>query len=334
MSLSALNYPPLVLVSGMGLGAALPAIEKLVSASPWEVIRIANLLSYALNYISVSRPGRLDGQASEGGELAPISGRTLVAPAGWAFAIWAPIFLGELISVTAPFLMKQQGNEKIIGLLKQTSGPFIVAQAMQSLWCAAFRPKYEGAARFVSAGLLSATAYSLSRAHAIFTAPANRNTYSSLQYVIYFLPMALHFGWTTAASLVNLNGSISMMENTSSKMVALVGHASVVAASGLGVFLTMTRNAPVFGGVIAWALTACAESMKKRLASAEDEAEKKPFLNAKNRKAKGSPDVKKEIVGIEGAATQLFLTRAGAVVNALTVAFVTATGASKVAPVP
>jgi len=311
MSLSALNYPPLVALSGLGLGASLPILEKLVLNSPWNVVRIANLLAYGINFISVQRPGRLDGQAAEGGELAPRTGRTLVAPAGWAFAIWGPIFLGEMIAVTAPFFIKE--TEPIVALLKQTAGPFIAAQLFQSLWCAAFRPKYKGASMFVSTGLLSATAYSLSRAHAVFT--AKPELYSNLQYAILFLPLALHFGWTTAASIVNLNGSVSMQEASSSKSIKYVGHASVIAATVLGVFLAKTRDAPVFAGVIAWALSAVASGMKSRLTAAAAEGKSQPLFGDKK---------KSEIVGLDGAATQYMLSRTGAIISGLAAAFVAA----------
>ena len=316
MSLSALNYPPLVALSGLGLGASLPAIEKLALESPWQAVRLATLLSYGVNLISVGRPGRLDGQASGDGELSPNAGKTLVAPAGWAFAIWGPIFLGEMVGVVAPFFINE--SDPIVALLRKTAGPFVAAQLFQSLWCAAFRPKYTGASRFISTGLLGATAYSLSRAHAVFA--SSSDLYSNLQYGIYFLPMALHFGWTTAASLVNLNGSVAMQEEVSSSVVKYVGHASVVVATALGVFVAVSRDAPVFAGVIAWALSAVADGMKKRLDAAKerDTAASTPLLKKKK-------SAEKEIVGLDGAATQYMLSRVGAAINGLTAAFVAVT---------
>jgi hypothetical protein len=304
MSLAALNSPPLVALTGLGIGANLSLIDQFALTSPWNVVRIANLVSYGINFMSVQRPGRLDGQASEGGELAPRSGKTLVAPAGWAFAIWGPIFLGEMVGVVAPFFIKE--SAPVVEVLRQTSGPFIAAQIFQSLWCAAFRPKYKGWSMFVSTGFLSATAYSLSRAHAVFA--ANSDKYSNLEYGIFFLPMALHFGWTSAASLVNLNGSVSMQEGQSTKVIKYVGHLSVLAASALGVYLAKERNAPVYTGVIAWALAAVADGMKKRLDSVDDNDKKK-------KKASVS-------VNLDGAKTQYLLSKTGSMINALGAAFV------------
>lgn len=311
MSLSALNYPPLVALSGLGLGASLPTIEQIAVRAPWTALRLVNLLAYGINVISVQRPGRLDSQAAEGGDLAPRTGKTLVAPSGWAFAIWGPIFLGELVSVTAPFFLSE--TEPIVQLLRKVSGPFISAQLFQSLWCAAFRPKYntKKGYMFVSTGMLAATAYSLSKAHAAFA--ASPQLYSKLQYGIFFFPMALHFGWTTAATLVNLNGSVAMQEGATSTMIKYVGHASVLVASLIGVSVAKVRDAPVFAGVIAWALSAVADGMKKRIAAADEDSGDKKKKGKEN-------DVNS--VGLEGAATQYMLSRIGAIVNGLAAAFV------------
>ena len=83
MSLSALNYPPLVATAGLSLGAGMPYIENFLLNSSWNIVRTLTLCSYGLNVWAVSRPGRMDGQAAGDGELSPRNGRTLVAPAGW-----------------------------------------------------------------------------------------------------------------------------------------------------------------------------------------------------------------------------------------------------------
>jgi len=304
MSLSTLNYPPLVALSGLGLGATFPMLQQLAVNSPWSAVRLTCAVSYGISIISVSRPGRMDGEVSENGERNPTGDKTLVAPSGWAFAIWGPIFIGELVSVTSAFFIED--SNAIVSILRQTSAPFAAAQLFQSLWCAAFRPKYKGASMFINTGLLSATAYSLSKAHAAFV--AQPQLYSNLQYGIFLLPMSLHFGWTVAASIVSVNGAVAMQKNASKELIALVGHLSVIAGSALGVYVTIAQSAPVFGGVIAWALTAVAGGMKKRLGDAN---------LAKNKD--------KEAVGLYGASAQYILSRAGATINVLAVAFVAGT---------
>lgn len=224
-----------------------------------------------------------------------------------AFAIWGPIYLGELSFVVGQLVLSESSS--VAPLVKKITAPFVVANFMQTLWTAAFRPKYKGNLMFISAALLSGTAYSLSKVHAAVTALPH--PYSSVQYMLYFFPTTLHFGWTTAASLVNLNGAVSMKENASPKLVAWLGHASVIAASAVGVVLTIERKAPVFGGVICWALFAVADGMGKRLKQTEKEDADR--------------------VGVYGARLQQSLSKIGAFASGAAAIFVTA---SILAPKP
>lgn len=101
MSLAALNAPPLVATAGAGVLLLLPVLEKVIDdgAISWGAVKAINACTYAMNFIAVQAPGRIDGMQSEekGGkehktksqsnEMEPLStgqnGRTLVAPAGW-----------------------------------------------------------------------------------------------------------------------------------------------------------------------------------------------------------------------------------------------------------
>ena len=151
------------------------------------------------------------------------------------------------------------------------------AQLFQTLWCASFRPKYNGNWVFLSSGFLAATALSLSKAHSIFI--KHGEIFSTGQYLTFFLPLALHYGWVTAASLVNLNGAVSMIKNVSDKVVAYTGHLSVIIASALGASVSYRLGAPVFGGVISWALASVADSMKQRIAEFKKNDEKTTSVN-------------------------------------------------------
>lgn len=234
--------------------------------------------------------------------------RTLVAPAGWAFAIWGPIFLGELVFVASQVLLP--ASAAVTATVQRASGGFLMSQIMQTLWTTAFRPKYKGKYVYVSGALLSGIAFSLSRAHAAFTSDAAAASYNSKDYWLYFLPMTVHFGWTTAASLVNWNGSLASDKRVGAKMLAAVGHVSVVLATVLGVGVTLTRKAPVFGLVIAWALSACASGMTKRLdPSTTSNTNNFGYFNNPN-----SDDENQ--AGIYGARTQKWLCMAGACLSA------------------
>jgi len=282
MSLSALNTPPIVSSAMAGLAISLPSLENVILSGsiPWMGIKTLNALSYAINLYAVSQPGRLDGQEQQkmiDNDLKGMDaekGVTLVAPSGWAFAIWAPIFAGELSFTISQFLVPETSS--IATIIKQLSAPFITGQLFQSLWCAAFRPKYEGSLMLISSAGLAGAAYSLSKVHAAY---ALREGYTSLQYCLFFLPTSLHFGWLTAATLVNFNGAVARM-TTCEKTIAITGHLSVVAATIAGVAVTVSRGAPVYGGVITWALVAVADGMKKRIEKSKKDDNTKGLYGA------------------------------------------------------
>lgn len=295
---SSLNSPQLVAAAGTAVLAGLPALEAVTASSAsLALLKGVNATAFVTNVISVSIPGRIDEAqdqemrrgvlnpskpttgrsetekegSTESTPLADTSAspsytaarmRTLVNPAGWAFAIWGPIYLGEAIFVTAQIFTSD--GSALATVLPQVTAPFVAANIFQSLWCASFRPSYsEGWTKFVSPAMLAGTALSLSQVHAVgCTADAAAGALSW-----YFLPMSLHFGWTTAATLVNLNGSVAMNETTSDSTVIAVGHASALVAAALGIGVTLARTAPAYGLTVAWALAACADGMRKRVSA-------------------------------------------------------------------
>lgn len=292
-----LASPPVVTAVGVAVAAGLPMAQVSAGAASLALLKCANVGAFLLNCFAVSVPGRIDGQQDRHmrtGELnpdkpastnqnestllqdsmsrsseydehySPARGRTLVSPSGWAFAIWGPIYLGEAAFVAAQFAP----STGIAEVLPQIAVPFVAANIFQSLWCAAFRPSYKDWATFVSPALLAGAALSLSQVHAVTCSVTGAAGW-------WMLPMTVHFGWVTAASLVNLNGSVAMNRSTSDTNVAAVGHGSAIVATALGVGVTLLRSSPAYGLTIAWALAACADGMSKRLQSIEAQEERK-----------------------------------------------------------
>jgi hypothetical protein len=307
MSLSALNAPPLVAALSLGSYALFPVLRGTFQnkAISWSVVKGASLCAYGLSILSVSQPGRYDGQINENNapgaeEMEKMStgkrGRTLLPPAGFAFAIWGPIFLGEFVMVGAQLTLSE--SSPVAPIIREIAGPYIAAQIFQTLWTASFRSKYnQGLYKYISAVNLSGVAYALSFCHAAYTKSDAQCT--SGEYFLYFLPLSLHFGWTTAAALVNWNGMFALGDQVSSKSVAWLGHLSVVGATAIGVGVTLKRSAPVYAGVIAWALFAVASGLGQRIKDTEKE----------------DPDR----VGVHGAVQQRTLCLAGAVANIVAV---------------
>jgi hypothetical protein len=293
------NSPALVATAGVSILLGLPVLEAAAASSTVSlaVLKGANCLAFFVNAASVSVPGRMDGQKSvnpakpqdnsnhnqnnststastkeEGTPLVvgagntetepdtpPVYGaRSLVSPSGWAFAIWAPIYVGEAAFCTVQLFATESSS--LAQVLPEITGSFVAANLMQSLWCASFRPSYHtdshGWQKYVSVGMLAGTAYSLSHVHNIAISP------EALTLGWYFLPLTMHFGWTTAAALVNLNGALA--EDQQDSILIAAGHASAITAATLGVGITLAQASPVYGFTIAWALAACANEAAKK----------------------------------------------------------------------
>jgi hypothetical protein len=194
-----LNSPPLVAGTGAAILAAGTFVP--VGSLSLVGLQFANVIAFAVNCAAVSVPGRIDGQqdsnmrsgnlnpskpatnqpttggTSETSRLtgksqsetrtyyeiySPARGRTLVSPSGWAFAIWAPIYLGEAAFCVGQFF------QPISTVLPSITAPFVAANLLQSLWCCAFRPSYnDGWHKYVSVGLLAGTGVALSQVRAV-----------------------------------------------------------------------------------------------------------------------------------------------------------------------
>ena len=120
--------------------------------------------------------------------------------------------------------------------------------------------------------MLGGTAYSLYLANIAGKAALLSAGAGGQSYILY--PILAHFGWTSAATLVNLNGSIGSEKSASPQTVVAVGHSSAVVATALGVGLTLAHGIPLYGLTLSWALAACADGMSKRSATQCLEEEK------------------------------------------------------------
>lgn len=284
-ALANLNTPILTSSLGALSAACLPRLSKLCQSGKLP-FRVLNVAVFCLNVWATRRPGRLDGRHKNKNNnnsnkspnlkyLLEERDKSLFMPQNWAFSIWAPIMFGELLSVTLSLLVKKQSN--LYNLLQQSAAGFIVAQLFQSLWAATFRPKYMKSkdwSSWISAGMLVGIATSLNAAHCNYVSQVSQ--ISRLSNTIFFWPVSLHFAWSTAASLINFNGNLNMVCDNK-QVVAGVACASVCVATVLGVSISLSRRAPTFGAVIAWALAACATSMQERIEERDDRTAKRSW---------------------------------------------------------
>ena len=320
MSLHFLGNSPLLVAScGTSLVVGLPFLDAALASSSLALLKGLNLAAFATNVAAVSVPGRLDGaqdaemrrgnfdggsKSGEGQSLVNDAeenhpymlnrSRTLINPSGWAFAIWAPIYLGEAAFVAGQLLASDATN---MALLPSITAPFVAANLFQSLWCASFRPTFgDGWKKWVSAAMLGGTAYSLSLVHSAAATVADLTVLSHL-----LLPVTMHFGWTSAATLVNLNGSLASDQSASTTSLIALGHSSALVATALGVSVSLLQKSPAYGFTLAWALAACSDGMRKRIPS-QDSAE--------------------EVLLSKAATVQRNLCKAGAVICAIAASYI------------
>ena len=97
---------------------------------------------------------------------------------------------------------------------------FSAAMLLQTLWCYAFRPWVSKAhLEWLPALLLGLTGVCLYGAHGVLVQAATEDELTPLSYILAFLPIALHFGWMSAATLVNVNGFVaSAVHNPKTKV--------------------------------------------------------------------------------------------------------------------
>ena len=173
--------------------------------------------------------------------------RTLITPAGWAFAIWGPLFLLSIGFAVWQALPAQRGN----ALLGRIGWPAAVALAAQGVWST-----YTQLANltYISVliilvslgGLLLVlralvAAPSLSRGERIFAAPA----FSALA------------AWLTAASIVNVAAALKYHGIMGAEPAPILTAVMIVIGSLIAAAAAWSsRGAPLYGLVFAWALIA------------------------------------------------------------------------------
>jgi len=247
------------------------AVPKLISlcSTHWRAV---SAVAYAVNVVAVSIPGRIDGEmqeharrrkaqsanASASSPAIPEDSefRSLFTPAGWAFAIWGMIYLGEGFGTAL-----QVANAGDVAEVRGVVPYWACACALQTLWCVAFRPAFRAPRHFwLSSAILIAEAWALGRAHA--EARRVAASASALTYGGVLVPLALHFGWIMCASLVNVNSLVAKTCAIDTQLA--MGFLSAFGGAALGAGVTVVTGDPIVSAVVAWALAAVASDGGKR----------------------------------------------------------------------
>ena len=244
-------------VAGVAALLFIPFILQLVNGkiqkSAWAY-RALFVVTFVLNVVSVSVPGRFDSMAvvdKKTGKVVAYPWETLFAPAGWAFAIWGVIYVGELLLTTHVAVLG-----KPVVALKKAATFWAAGNLFQSLWCGVFRPRFKDTL-WLPMLCLAAGSASLLGAHNEITKTIYpwSSVWEKAGLVLMRSPISLHATWLTAASLLNLNGWAAVAQTSVATQTAVAFFSSYLAAAA-GTFFSVTRGDPLIAFTVAWALAA------------------------------------------------------------------------------
>ena len=244
-------------------------VSKHLQSRSW-LYRLLWALAFGLNLFTVSLPGRFDGQTKD--SKVDIPWTTLFEPAPWAFAIWAAIYLGELLLTAYVALVGKPS-----AAFKEAVPYWAAGNMFQSMWCFCFRPQFK-TVLWLPMMFLGLSAISFAGSHQILT-----NSIESISTGFFALdklllvlcrsPIALHTGWLAAATLLNLNGWASVSK-ASAAIQIMLAFASVFIGTSIGAVLSIRTKDFLIAGTVAWAITAVAYKTREKMSSPNNIAAK------------------------------------------------------------
>lgn len=191
--------------------------------------------------------------------LLPINGQTtaeisdrfrvFVVPAGYVFAIWGLIYLGQLA-----FIFQTLRPTKLDDALLRRIGLWPVAVAiLNGIWILLWHYEIFPATVAVMVALLASLILLYRRAGFEFTARPGSGISASDRWLVQ-VPFSVYLGWITVATIANV-AAVGNWAGVSTFGLAPELVAAAVLAVGLGIAaLVMLRTADVaYGAVIIWA---------------------------------------------------------------------------------
>ncbi|WP_420595837.1 hypothetical protein [Deinococcus sp.] len=207
------------------------------------------VLTLVITFIGILSPNLLS-LLPGSGDTGAISGQyfrnVFIVPADYAFAIWAPIYLGFLAFAVYQALPAQRGNSRFT-----RTRPWLMASSLLNLaWIVSFNNLLFPLSLVLIVGML-VTALVMHRTLEIGQTPVT----GPERWLR--VPFSLYAGWLTVATVVNASGVLAV-GNWSAFGIAYPawGVVMLVVAALIGLFTRFRWNDPVYGGVFVWALIA------------------------------------------------------------------------------
>lgn len=204
-----------------------------------------NLVAYILNITLVYGIGNAGWLGTpDNGELSR-KYQTLVTPSSSAFIIWAVIFMSQGAFAVAQFLPRFRAHPMLQnGLSYWYSG----VTATQIGWTISFT--YE----VIPLSLAFMLAIWISLISILYSQYYTKSDGSLLEFWILRFPFAIHAGWITAASALNVNVQVVSMDQPADVQLAVaIVSLAVLHAISVWVLFNIPRPNWTIAGVLSWA---------------------------------------------------------------------------------
>jgi benzodiazapine receptor len=213
------------------------------SANRLQAVNYANVIAYVANasVVFCSTAVGLPDNATLSEKY-----QTLVTPSGYAFAIWGPIFIAELVWAIAQLLPAYRSSELV---MKGVGYYFVAACLAQCAWTVTFGLEK------ILLSLIAMVSILIPLVIVLMKTSSLRAGSIGLYWLLKF-PFEIHAAWIMAATLVNVNVLLVSL-NVPPSSQTYAGWASLVVAVVVGLYFTLKQKW-VVPTVLAWAAIAIA----------------------------------------------------------------------------
>ena len=182
------------------------------------------------------------------GPVVDEKGATLIDPAGYAFIVWAPIFLLSLAYAVYQALPSRRRD----AVLRRVGWPLVGAFFLSGLWEIAAPLGRLGVAQVLIAGMLVCLAVAYFR-----LVRSGRESISWADRWLVALTVGVYFGWITAANAVSLTALAARSGLVSGEGFAgaLLGAALLLVGSAVAALVVRIGKGSVPQGYLAYGVT-------------------------------------------------------------------------------
>jgi uncharacterized membrane protein len=179
--------------------------------------------------------------------------QTLVTPVGWAFSIWGIIFVSQALWTLRQFC---KAPEQFVESVQQAVGfKYVFTVIAQAGWTMTFSQELIPVSLILMACIwinLLQIVRSFNEVNSSRLNASNDFKSTAMNYLLAMFPFAVHFGWITAATVVNAN-LVLVYENysASTQFLASIGGLALLVVFALVLLFFGYSTVPL---VLAWAL--------------------------------------------------------------------------------